>query len=350
LGSGDFSLNDKILKKEEMDTIILNLSEIYDVFGPIKRKFDYSFKKLEGEKPNLHYPTTTISPKKFFHHKDTLISYQLGGDFIPHELELEKPLLILGVHPCDLNAILKLDQFFSKDYQDPFYLERRKNSVIIALNCIETRDNCFCLSTSTGPSAEEGFDLLLTDLGNRYLLEVGSPKGEEIMARYDLKDADLYDIEEKENRIEKVKASFKKKITVDGLAEHALKNTDHEVWNLIGEKGGLAGCFSCLSCGSCSLVCPTCYCFDVYESLSLSLKKGSKIRELDSCQLLGYAEVALGGNFRKDRTDRIRHWMLCKFGAASGGLLSNCVGCGRCVDACPVHIDITEVAKTLWGD
>jgi len=333
-----------------MESFILYLSKIYDIFGPVKRKFDYSFKQLCGEKPRLDYPTTTISPKKFFHHKDTLVDYQMGGNFTPHEFELEKPLLLIGVHSCDLNAILKLDQFFSRDFKDPFYLERRKNSVIIALNCRETRDSCFCLSTSTGPAVEEGYDLLLTDLGDRYLLEVGTQKGEEIIEGYELKDANLYDIGEKENVIEKVKSSFKKKIKIDGLAEHAFKNTDHEVWSLIGEKGGLAGCFACLSCGSCSLVCPTCYCFDVYESLSLSLRKGSKIRELDSCQLLRYAEVALGGNFRKDRKDRIRHWMLCKFGAASGSLLSSCVGCGRCLDACPAHIDITEVAKTLWGD
>lgn len=342
-------MNDKILRKEEMDTFILNLSEIYEVFGPIKRKFDYSFKKLCGEKPQLDYPTTTISPKKFFHNKDTLVDYQIGDDFKHHELELEKPILLLGVHPCDLNAISKLDQFFSRDYKDPFYLERRKNSVIIALNCTKTRDNCFCLSTGTGPTAEESYDLLLTDLGDRYLLEVGTQKGNEIIEEFELKDANIYDIEEKENRIEKAKTSFKKNIKMDGLAEHALKNTDHEVWSLIGEKGGLAGCFACLSCGSCSLVCPTCYCFEVYESTDLSLRNGSKIRELDSCQLLGYAEVALGGNFRKERTDRIRHWMLCKFGAAGGSLSSSCVGCGRCIDACPAHIDITEVAKTLWG-
>jgi ferredoxin len=68
---------------------------------------------------------------------------------------------------------------------------------------------------------------------------------------------------------------------------------------------------------------------------------------LDSCQLLEYAAVALDQNFRKDRKDRIRHWMMCKFGAAAGGMYSGCVGCGRCIRMCPSKIDITEVAKVL---
>ena len=77
------------------------------------------------------------------------------------------------------------------------------------------------------------------------------------------------------------------------------------------------------------------------------MKSGKRIRELDSCQLLEYASGALDQNYRRDRKDRIRHWMMCKFGAAAGEMNSSCVGCGRCIRICPSKIDITEVAKEL---
>jgi ferredoxin len=81
--------------------------------------------------------------------------------------------------------------------------------------------------------------------------------------------------------------------------------------------------------------------------MDLSMKSGKRIRELDSCQILEYASVALDQNYRRDRKDRIRHWMMCKFGAAAGDMNSSCVGCGRCIRICPSKIDITEVAKEL---
>jgi ferredoxin len=137
---------------------------------------------------------------------------------------------------------------------------------------------------------------------------------------------------------------------MEGLAELAAQNLTHEVWSLIGEKGGLAGCFACLSCANCSLVCPTCYCYEVIDTPDVSLKSGVRMREVDSCQLLEYSLVALRQNFRPDRKDRTRNWMMCKFGGAGGQQETSCVGCGRCIKACPAHIDLTEVARSLWGE
>jgi Fe-S oxidoreductase len=63
----------------------------------------------------------------------------------------------------------------------------------------------------------------------------------------------------------------------------------------------------------------------------------------------------LGGNFRRNRADRVRQFM--GHNLSWGGMSQydspvkyKCVGCGRCIRACPVHIDITEVAREIRGN
>jgi sulfhydrogenase subunit beta (sulfur reductase) len=57
-----------------------------------------------------------------------------------------------------------------------------------------------------------------------------------------------------------------------------------KVWDEFGSK--------CLSCGSCSMVCPTCYCFDVCDETDLGSRAGRRIRSWDSCLLNSRALVA----------------------------------------------------------
>jgi len=343
-------LTPKLLERSRLDDLVSILSNDYQVFGPVARKADVSFQEVSSaEMLDLNYTTTTLPPKKFFHLRETLLEYR-EGEFNAPELDLERSILLFGVHPCDLNAILRMDRLLSKEFVDLYYLRRRENSAIVALNCTEVGENCFCASLGTGPAIDKGFDLLLTDLGDSYLVEVGTLRGQRMIEDLNLEDASQADLRKKEELLEAARAKFKKSIRMEGLAEVAAESPDHEVWTLIGESGGLAGCFPCLSCGNCSLVCPTCYCYEVADIPDITLRAGVRRRELDSCQLLEYAKVAMGHNFRPDRKSRVRHWMTCKFGGAGGGLESSCVGCGRCIHSCPAHIDLTEVAKALWGE
>lgn len=337
----------KIIDKAKFDAFFLNLSKKHRVFGPVKRKNDVSFQEVSSaDELFLEYTTTTLPPKKFFHRSEALFEYGEDKFEVP-ELEDKYPILLLGVHACDLNAIIRQDKLFTGDFPDPYYLRRRENTTIVALNCDEPGENCFCASMGTGPTVDEGFDILLTDMAENYLVEVGSARGKELLDGLNLGNASEIHMESKRELIKKAYSNFSKEMDTNGLDELAAASPDHEVWSIIGEKGGLANCHACLSCGNCSLVCPTCYCYEVADIPDLTLKKGSRIRELDSCQLLEYALVALDHNFRPERKDRIRHWMNCKFGAAGGGEHSSCVGCGRCIGSCPSKIDLTEVAKSL---
>ena len=334
-----------VMTEKDFDRFVQSASEGFSVFGPRKKDVAHVFGEIKsGREIDLKYRTTILPPKKIFHPpRETLFYFSRKKGFSIDQTRKEsRKVLLIGVHACDLNAILRLDKFFAEEFEDTLYLDRRKNSVIMALNCTEIGENCFCHSMGTGPECRAGFDLLMTDLGNRYLIEVGTDAGGRLLRPFDLPKAGERDLEEKERRLADAKKRFKKFIDRDGLAEAAAKSFDHSIWEELARVD--------LSCGSCSLVCPTCYCYDVLDRIDLQLQHGERIRELDSCQLLEYASVAMGGNFRSERKDRIRQWMLCKLrytGQEHG--FSGCVGCGRCIETCTVHIDITQVASRIRG-
>jgi len=335
----------KIVRKSEMNSLLRKLSRSYLVFGPVKKDDEFVFDEIRSaEDLELGYITTRLPPKKYLYPPvETLFSYEKNVIVENKHGNADRKQLIFGIHPCDVNAILLLDKYFLGDYKDPYYLRRRENTVIAALTCGEIGDNCFCESFGTGPSLKEGYDLLLTEVGDRYLVEIGSKIGEQIVQEARLSDATTEDFREKEKRLKAARAKFKKKVNTDNLAEVMFESLKHNIWTEL--KG------TCLSVGSCSLVCPTCFCFSTHDTVDLTLEKGERWREWDSCQLLEYAEVAPQGNFRKDRGARVRHWMNCKlcYVKLRHGIFG-CVGCGRCIRDCPAGIDITEVARIIRGE
>ena len=60
------------------------------------------------------------------------------------------------------------------------------DAFVVAVNCFEPGGTCFCVSMGTGPKADAGYDLALTEIldgEHRFLVEVGTERGADVLAR-----------------------------------------------------------------------------------------------------------------------------------------------------------------------
>jgi ferredoxin len=333
-----------LLPKKDLKHLVELLTEEFLVFGPVQKRNEHVFERIENaDQLSLDYHTTVLPPKKILHRPfETLFSFHEDEGVIDVKQPEEKQILF-GVHPCDVHAISILDEAYSHEYEDPYYLSKRKNTLIFALNCSNPGEDCFCSSLGTGPDLKEGFDLAFTDLGDQYLIEVGSEEGQKILDMARLTAAPRVTLVQKEKKLSDGRKKFKKRLLVNDLHDLLAENFRHPIWEELMEK--------CLACGSCTMVCPTCFCYNVVDKMDLSLKSGERQREWDSCMLLEYAQVALGHNFRKDRDARIKQRIYHKllYYEPQFGTLG-CVGCGRCLHTCVKQIDITEIVNRIRGE
>ena len=337
-----------IIKREDIPHFSRHvISKGYTLFAPVKGEFKHSFKKIaenQVEDVSLDFVRTTMPPLKslLIPPRETLLKIRNGKveETLP---DAASRTAILGVHPCDVNAMSLLERVYMDRPKDPYFEARRKSLLVIALNCKTADEYCFCTSFGTGPSLEEGFDLLLTDLGDRFLLETGSRKGAELISDFYMPRATSTDILEKDDTIRRVKGMIRRHVNTAGLQRIMIGALYNPIWN---ELAGM-----CTGCGACNMVCPTCFCFNMTDEPELDSGGTVRIRTWDGCLLWEYAEVALGGNFRRDLSARIRQFVNHKmnYWLNQYGSLG-CVGRGRCIEQCPAGIDITRVVARLRGE
>jgi sulfhydrogenase subunit beta (sulfur reductase) len=259
----------------------------------------------------------------------------------------EKPLAFIGIRACDLSALKLYDRIFLEGpVRDNPYAALRNNSFIIALNCSCPGDNCFCSSMGTGPEAKDGYDIVLTELRDSFLVESGTVSGQDLLTRLALEEATGIDVKEKAERIEACRRAMKKSVRAEELPGLIYRNLDHPHWADIAKRD--------LECGNCTQVCPTCFCNSTYDLIRLSQVSfkprglsGMRVRKWDSCFSRNFGRVH-GGNFRPSGRARYRQWMSHKLAYTVEQFgLPGCVGCGRCITWCPAGIDITVELEAL---
>jgi sulfhydrogenase subunit beta (sulfur reductase) len=266
-----------------------------------------------------------------------------GFSVVENEPSPER-LAFIGVRACELNAIAIQDQvFLGGQYRDRTYGTRREQAFVVAVNCGEAGGTCFCASMGTGPKAEAGFDLALTELidddRHLFLLDVGSAAGADLIANLPSRPAASVEIAAGEAVVGQTRNMMGRTLDTDGIKELLQANPDHARWAEVAER--------CLACGNCTMVCPTCFCTTIEDTTDLSGDNAERVRRWDSCFTMDFSHLH-GGSVRSSTRSRYRQWITHKlahwfdqFGT------SGCVGCGRCITWCPVGIDITEEAAAI---
>jgi ferredoxin len=331
-----------------------------EVWGPMAgENGDDFFGRLSSEKELAgDYVNGYLGAKRFvFPQIEEMFRYKKNKS----GLELSEPeamprAVIWGIRSCDMSAVNYFDSFFGQgaksgpDWKsgdplpDPLYEARRNRAVFITIGCNVAGPKCFCVCTDSGPFLAQGFDIQLTDLGDRYFAEVGSPKGEEFIKEFKeyftpAQDGDQHARRNLENQAEK---TFQQPISFFAKAMRRMDqgHLKPEFWQKVADY--------CIGCGGCIYVCPMCSCFDVDDRME-SENEGMRYRSWDTCDFAGFTREVSGHNPRATRADRRKRWFYHKVSMdyLEKNPVIGCVGCGRCVIACPGGIDMPTVIRWM---
>jgi len=277
-----------------------------------------------------------LSAKEFFFPStERLLKIEKTGQQVTLlETLPENQTILFGVRPCDMRGLQTLDALFIEHAPtDPYYSRRRENAIIIGLACKEMGSTCFCTSVGGAPDNSDGMDVALYETGDSYLVQAMTEKGLTLIPQTEWSLTD------------EIPAPAKQDAPLYALPQQdswpAHFNADY--WEHLSER--------CLSCRVCAYVCPTCRCFVIRDESLTVPGQFERIRCWDSCTSLNYRRVAGGHRQRANQNERLRNRFYCKFyyypEQYGLGKSSACTGCGRCVDSCPVNIDITEALIEL---
>jgi len=337
----------KILSKKDFNLFVNSLinDDLYDVVGVKAKGRKFVFDSLEDARElALNYDVTILPPKKYFlPQSENLMNFTLNTPFDVKENVTEKPRIIIGVHPYDIIALEQTDTLYLDDQKDDFYKKRRDNTIIIGVDIQNVSPRSFAASMKTNVT-DTGFDLMITDLENKYVITIGSDKGRTLLEKYaNTKKAKHSDIKKVQKYREYIASKYTKKVDIpkEDWSSFLIANYDHTIWERRSDK--------CLECSSCTMVCPTCFCYDVKDDVSLNLKDGRRIRTWDGCLLRDFTKIGSGEVFRDDKKDRYRHRFYRKgnYLPERYGFVA-CVGCGRCGTAClPDIADPCDVINEL---
>jgi ferredoxin len=314
-----------------------DLTERATLIAPTRVEGDVMYSPVSSSAEVIFdFERTTLSPKTFFL-PDTQVILEMekkGKEVVLTEPALDRQQVLFGLRPCDALGLRALDALLlDRPPPDTYYAGRRENTVLVGLACPRLWDGCFCTSLGSGPDDASAVDIMLHEENGEYLVQVVTDKGANLLEGLEAEESD--------------RAAPAPEVVVGQVPvlppEAWGARFDEVYWQRLGER--------CLSCHACTYVCPTCRCFDVRDE-TLAADAGyarmERLRAWDSCMASAYRRIAGGHNPRPAKAQRLRNRYYCKFcySPLDFGVVA-CVGCGRCIEVCPVGIDITEMLEDV---
>lgn len=340
------------ISAEKIDSLFALIGEKQSLYLPVDNETGKAdFKKWEnGTKLSSNLKTVRSAKDFFFPKTEHMVSYEMKGK----EITVTDPrkdvedFVIFGVRACDAVGFTCIDNvYLNMDPVDSYYKNRRDHGTVITLACNNPEKTCFCSTYGIDSSLSENKNGSAGDVScwladGKYFFVANTDKGTKFIesVKSVLSDSD-----------EKAVAACKKDISdkMEKLpfahldlskfqGKDMLKIFNSKIWETVSE--------ACVGCGTCTYVCPTCMCFDVRD-----FDTGNGIRQIrcwDSCMYNDFTQMA-AENPRHTQKERSRQRFMHKlmyYPMAHEGLFS-CVGCGRCLESCPVNMNAVKVIKAV---
>ena len=338
------------IAKDKIDSLFELIGSKQPLYLPVDNnsgKADFA-RWEKGTKLSESLKTTRSAKDFFFPKTEHMVSYELNGQevkVVDPRKEVED-FVIFGVRACDAKGFTAIDNvYLNMDPVDSYYKNRREHGTVIVLACNDPAKTCFCSTFGIDASlaaSPAGGDVSCWLADGKYYFQANTDKGKKFIENAKAALTDSADA-----AVEEVKKDIKAKVEAQPFAQldlskfqgkDMLKIFNSKVWDKVSEP--------CVGCGTCTYVCPTCMCFDVRD-----FDTGNGVRQIrcwDSCMYNDFTQMA-AENPRHTQKERSRQRFMHKlmyYPMAHEGMYS-CVGCGRCVESCPVNMNIVKVIKAV---
>ena len=310
------------------------------LYAPVEVDGIVLFEELGGRPPAIR-PGNPANSLKSFLCPQTEAVFDFEGGYT--DVALRVPAAptaqaIFGVRPCDAVALERVSRvLLAEPFADESYRQRREMTTILTMACREAGPHCFCRSVGVSPADGRGSDVVLYPADGHYLLEAVTARGLSVLQSAG---AFLDPARDEAARAtcQSTPVPLIGAVEREDLAARLEAVALHPHWDELARR--------CLGCGACTFLCPTCYCFALFDTVRGA--RGRRSRGWDSCQFKDYSLMAGGHDPLPTKASRIRRRFLHKlsrFPAVQGEYA--CVGCGRCGGTCPVGLHLAGVLSEL---